>query len=52
MEAVLKDDEHDEFFGGTNSCKTTDGKVVFLTQAESYHHHSPAFAHYSQLEFE
>ncbi len=23
-----------------------------LTQAESYHHHGPAFAHYSQLEFE
>ncbi len=27
-------------------------QVVFLTQAESYHHHGPAFAHYSQLEFE
>ncbi len=27
-------------------------KVVFLTQAESYHHHGLAFAHYSQLEFE
>jgi hypothetical protein len=35
-----------------NSYKTTDGKVVFLTQAESYHHCGPAFAHYSQLEFE
>jgi hypothetical protein len=23
-----------------------------LTQAESYHHRGPAFAHYSQLEFE
>jgi hypothetical protein len=46
-----KDDDHDEFCGGANSYKTTDGKVVFLTQAESYHHHGPAFAHYSQLEF-
>jgi hypothetical protein len=32
--------------------KTTDGKVVFLTQAESYHHCGPVFPHYSQLEFE
>ncbi len=32
--------------------QTTDGKVVFLTQAESYHHHGPSFAHYSQSEFE
>ncbi len=32
--------------------KTTDGKVVFLTQAKSHHHCSQAFAHYSQLEFE
>ncbi len=53
MEAVWKDDDHYEFGGGgTNSYKTTDGKVVFLTQAESYHHRGPAFAHYSQLEFE
>ncbi len=52
VEAVWKDDDHDEFCGGTNSYKTTDGKVVFLTQAESYHHCVPAFAHYSQLEFE
>ncbi len=52
MEAVWKDDDHNEFCGGTNSYKTTDGKVAFLTQAESYHHHGPAFAHYSQLEFE
>ncbi len=52
MEAVWKDDDHNEFCGGANSYKTTDGKVVFLTQAESYHHHGPAFAHYSQLEFE
>ncbi len=37
------------FVGGANSYKTTDGKVVFLTQAESYHHCGPAFAHYSQL---
>jgi hypothetical protein len=52
MEAVWKDDDHGEFCGGANSCKTTNGKVVFLTQAESYHHRGPAFAHYSQLEFE
>jgi hypothetical protein len=52
MEAVWKDDDHDEVCGGTNSYKTTDGKVVFLTQVESYHHCGPAFAHYSQLEFE
>jgi hypothetical protein len=52
MEAVWKDDEHDEYCGGTNSYKTIDGKVVFLTQAESYHHRGPAFAHCSQLEFE
>ena len=52
MDAVWKDDDHDEFCGGANSYKTTDGKVVFLTQAESYHHRGPAFAHYSQLEFE
>ena len=52
MEAVWKDDDHDEFCGGANSYKTKDGKVVFLTQAESYHHRGPAFAHYSQLEFE
>jgi hypothetical protein len=37
-EAVWKDDDHDEFCGGTNSYKTMLGKVVFLTQAESYHH--------------
>jgi hypothetical protein len=35
MEAVWKDDDHNEFCGGTNSYKTKDGKVVFLTQAES-----------------
>jgi hypothetical protein len=52
METVWKDDDHDEFCGVANSYKTTDGKVVFLTQAESYHHHGLAFAHYSQLEFE
>ncbi len=52
MEAVWKDDDHDEFCGGANSYKTTGGKVVFLTQAESYHHRGLAFAHYSQLEFE
>ncbi len=51
MEAIWKDDDHDEVCGGANSYKTTDGKVVFLTQAESYHHRGPAFAHYSQLEF-
>jgi hypothetical protein len=52
MEAVWKDDDHDDFCGGANSYKTTDGKIVFLTQAESYHHCGPAFAHYSQLGFE
>jgi hypothetical protein len=29
MEAVWKDDDHDEFCGGANSYKTTDFKVVF-----------------------
>ncbi len=52
MEAVWKDDDNNEFCGGVNSYKATDGKVVLLTQAESYHHRGPAFAHYSQLEFE
>ncbi len=52
MESVWKDDDHNEFCGGANSYKTTDGKEVFLTQAESYHHCGPAFAHYSQLKFE
>ncbi len=52
IEAVWKDDDPNEVCGGANSYKTTDGKVVFLTQAKSYHHHGPAFAHYSQLEFE
>jgi hypothetical protein len=52
MEAVWKDDDHDEFCGGANSYNTTDGTVVFLTQAESYHHCGLVFAHYSQLEFE
>ena len=47
MEAVWKDDNHNEFCGGANSYKTTDGKIVFL-----YHHCGPAFAHYSQLEFD
>ncbi len=51
MEAV-KDDEHHEFCGGANSYTTTEGKVVFLSQAESYHHCGPAFAHYYPLEFE
>ncbi len=52
MEAVWKDDDHIEFCGDANYCKTTDGKVVFFTQAESYHHRGPAFAHYSQLQYE
>ncbi len=52
MEAVWIDNDHDEFCGGANSYKTTDGKVVFLTQAESYHHRGPVIAHYYQLEFE
>jgi hypothetical protein len=45
MEAVWKDDDHNEFCGGTNSYKTKDGKVVFSTQAESYHHCGLVFAH-------
>ncbi len=52
MDTVWKDDDHNDFWGGANSYKTTDGKVVFLTQAELYHHCGTAFAHYSQLEFE
>ncbi len=52
METVWKDDDHDEFCEGTNSYRTTDYKVVLLTQAESYHHRGLAFAYYSQLEFE
>jgi hypothetical protein len=52
MDAVWKDDDHNEFCGDANSYKTAEGKVVFLTQAELYRHHGPAFAHYSQLEFE
>ena len=52
MEIVWKDDDHDEFCEGANSYKTTDIKVVFLTQAESYHHRGPVFACYLQLEFE
>ena len=52
MAAVSKDDEHNEFCGGTTSYKTADGTVVFLTQAKSYYHWGPAFTNYSQLEFE
>ncbi len=52
MEAVWKENHHNEVCGGAIFYKTTDGKVVFLTQAESYHHCGPVFAHYSQLEFE
>jgi hypothetical protein len=52
MVAVSKDDEHNEFYGGTTSYKTAEGTVVFLTQAKSYYHQSPAFTNYSQLEFE
>jgi hypothetical protein len=52
MDAVWKDDDHNEFCGGAYSYKTTDRKVVFLTQAESYHHRGPVFAHYLELEFE
>jgi hypothetical protein len=47
VEAVWKDDDHDEFCGGAHFYKTTDGKVIFLIQAESYHHCGPAFAHNS-----
>ena len=52
MAAFSKDDEHNETCGGTNSYKTPEGKVVFLTQGESYCHRGPVFADYSQLEFE
>ncbi len=52
MAAVSKDDEHNDTYGGTNSYKTAEDQVVFLTQAESYYHHVTAFANYSQLEFE
>ena len=52
MAAVEKDDEHNETCGGTNSYKTAEDQVVFLTQAESYCHRGPVFADYSQLEFE
>jgi hypothetical protein len=52
MAAVSKDDEHNEFRGGTTSYKTADGTVVFLTQAKSYSHWVPVFTNYSQLEFE
>ncbi len=52
MAAVSKYDEHNEFCGETTSFKTADGTVVFLTQAKSYYHQVPAFANYSQLEFE
>jgi hypothetical protein len=45
MKAVWKDDDHNEFCGGTSSYKTIDGKVVLLTQAELYHHRGPVFAH-------
>ncbi len=52
MAAVLKDDEHDEIFGGTTSFKTAEGRVVFSTQAKSYYHWGSAIANYYQLEFE
>ena len=52
MAAFSKDDEHNETCGGTNSYKMPEGKVVFLTQAESYRHRGPVFADNSQLEFE
>ena len=48
----FQDNEHNETCGGTNSYKTPEGKVVFLTQAESYYHCGHVFADYSQLEFE
>jgi hypothetical protein len=47
MVAVSKDDDHNEFCGGTTSYKTADGTVIFLTQAKSYYHQGPAFANYS-----
>jgi hypothetical protein len=51
MAAISKDDEHDEFCGGTTSYKTADGTVVLLTP-KSYYHWAPAFLNYSQVEFE
>ncbi len=52
MAAVSKDDEHSTICRGTTSYKTTEGTVVFLTQAESYYQRGLAFANYSQIEFE
>jgi hypothetical protein len=52
MAAVSKDDEHSTICRGTTSYKMTEGTVVFLTQAESYHQRGLAFANYSQIEFE
>jgi hypothetical protein len=52
MAAVSKDDEHNETCGGTNTYKTAEDQVVFLTQAESYCYCGPAFDNYSRLEFE
>ncbi len=52
MAAVAKNDEHNDTCGETNFYKTTEGKVIFLTQAESYGHRGLAFANYSQLKFE
>jgi hypothetical protein len=52
MAVISNNEVPNESCGGTTSYKTADGNVIFLTQAESYHHRGPAFANYSQLEFE
>ena len=52
MAAVAKYDEHNKTCDETNSYKTAEGQVVFLTQAESYCHCGPAFIEYSWLEIE
>ncbi len=38
MEAAWKDDDHNEFCGGANSYKITDGTVVFLTALSLWAH--------------
>jgi hypothetical protein len=45
MAAVSKDKDHNESCGGKTLYETDDGAVVF-------YHRGPAFANYSQLEFE
>jgi hypothetical protein len=52
MVAVSKNEDHNKSCGGTTLYKTDYDTVVFLTQAELYYHHLPAFTNYLQLEFE